>query len=367
MAHEAAESGEAVPPIVIVQMTEDAARSSRLGGFNSREGFPVVIRGRDALGPVERTAVVRSVERGLSASRQWSEVVRVFTEQAAWLVSNSGDAGYRVSPEDQSREILEGHRAPKSFPAMLLALLYRRWQKGRSGITLLPCELVRRNADFLRAMVVDLAERLAPEPAFLAWLESECLWINTLVDRIVSEALVPVGAVAEPYALWAIERRSGLELPFAHPDIVLTDDLDRYERLKLHILNLGHTWLAEDWHRTSGPRDATVREWTSDGRSGQALREIYAREVIPGFAVHRMGAQARAYVERTLERFGNPFLVHKLSDIYGSHALKVEKRVAGFIRWVDTAVPAVELARLRSFAARYAPSPRTPANLGSLR
>ncbi|MGO7251586.1 mannitol dehydrogenase family protein, partial [Rhizobium brockwellii] len=87
----------------------------------------------------------------------------------------------------------------------------------------------------------------------------ECVWANTLVDRIVSEPLHPAGAVAEPYALWAIERQSGLALPFPHPDIVLTDDLERYERLKLHILNLGHSWLAARWHDGGGAADLTVR------------------------------------------------------------------------------------------------------------
>ncbi len=367
MAHEAAARGQAVPPIVIVQMTDDVSRSSRLEGFNSRDGIPVVIRGLDALGTVQRTTVVRSVERGLSALRQWSEVVRVFTEQADWVVSNSGDRGSLIAPEDASQDLLECRRAPKSFPAMLLALLHQRWQSGRGGITFLPCELVRRNADVLRALVLELAERIAAPPSFLAWLESECLWVNTLVDRIVSEAIVPVGAVAEPYAMWAIERRRGLQMPFAHPDITLTDDLEGYERLKLHILNLGHTWLAEDWHRTGGPPDATVLQWIGDARSGQALREVLVREVVPGFAVQGMGDEARSYVETILKRFGNPFLAHKLADIHVSHALKVEKRVGGFLRWVDSASRPLELAQLRSFAARYAPSPPASAEHGSLR
>ena len=67
-----------------------------------------------------------------------------------------------------------------------------------------------------------------------------CLWVNSLVDRIVSEPLEPLGAVAEPYALWAIENRPGLEPPCRHADVVVTDDLKRYERLKLFLLNLGH-------------------------------------------------------------------------------------------------------------------------------
>ena len=39
------------------------------------------------------------------------------------------------------------------------------------------------------------------------------------LDRIVSEPIEPVGAVAEPYALWAIEAQPGLVAPTAHPAI----------------------------------------------------------------------------------------------------------------------------------------------------
>jgi tagaturonate reductase len=66
----------------------------------------------------------------------------------------------------------------------------------------------------------------------------DSVWVNSLVDRIVSQPLEPLGAVAEPYALWAIEDRAGLEPPCSHPDVKLTNDLKRYERLKL----LSSTW-----------------------------------------------------------------------------------------------------------------------------
>ncbi|MDD1450130.1 hypothetical protein NHF48_002775 [Sphingomonas sp. H160509] len=34
---------------------------------------------------------------------------------------------------------------PRSFPAILLALLHRRWRFGGAGVTFLPCELVAGN------------------------------------------------------------------------------------------------------------------------------------------------------------------------------------------------------------------------------
>src|ERR1700685_2557063 len=97
------------------------------------------------------------------------------------------------------------------------------------------------------------------EQAFLRWAGEACLWVNSLVDRIVSEPLEPARAVAEPYALWAVERQPRLEMPCVHAAVILTDDLARYERLKLFILNLGHTWLAEGWARSGAEPGQNVR------------------------------------------------------------------------------------------------------------
>ena len=61
------------------------------------------------------------------------------------------------------------------------------------------------------------------------------------------------------------------------PDIVVTSDLKRYERLKLFILNLGHTYLAEGWRRLNRAPAMTVREAMADpsmrGESGRSLRK----------------------------------------------------------------------------------------------
>ncbi|VXC61663.1 hypothetical protein [Sphingomonas sp. 8AM] len=209
-----------------------------------------------------------------------------------------------------------------------------------------------RNGDALRTAVIAAAQ--GHEPAFMAWLSEECRWANTLVDRIVSAPLEPAGAVAEPYALWAIERQPGLTLPFTHPAIVLTDDLAPFERLKLHILNLGHSWLAERWEAAGARAGATVREALSDPVTGAALDDVLAQEVIPGFATRGLEEEAKRYAATTIERFANPYLDHLLSDIHAHHAQKVGKRIGAFVCWVDEGagrVPAMP--QLRALAARY--------------
>ena len=160
------------------------------------------------------------------------------------------------------------------------------------------------------------------------------MWADTLVDRIVSAPIEPVGAVAEPYALWAIARRPGLaEPPCRHPAIVMADDLEPYERLKLHILNLGHTVLADLWMSEARDAGETVRAMLADPDVRERLETVYRREVVPGFAARGLGEEAAAYVAATLERLLNPFLDHRLADIAQNHAVKVERRIVAFLAW----------------------------------
>jgi tagaturonate reductase len=329
--HEAGDAGQEIGPITVVKTTTGGARDGRVRAFGDPSGFPVIIRGLVDGVPVERTVTVRSVVRGLSAHEDWPEVRRIFAVETEIVVCNTGDNGYTVGPEDDRQPPLNavGH----SFPAKLLMLLLGRYESGAAPLTVLPCELVSGNGRTLRRVLAQLAERWALPAAFTDWMAHDVVIADTLVDRIVSAPIEPVGAVAEPYALWAIQRCPGLNLPLQHPDIVLTDTLEPYERLKLHILNLGHTFLADIWHRESRRPDETVREIMSDPVARSRLANVYETEVLPGFAARGMAAQAERYVPTTLERFSNPFLDHRISDIWQNHATKVERRVQAFLEW----------------------------------
>ena len=112
------------------------------------------------------------------------------------------------------------------------------------------------------------------------------------------------------------------------------------ERLKLHILNLGHTVLADIWMKENRPADETVRQILVDAGGRERLLSLYRGEVIPGFAANGLGRQAEDYVATTLERFDNPFLDHRLGDIASHHAEKLVRRIAAFRAWApDVPMP----------------------------
>lgn len=336
--------GQDVGPITIVQTSGAAERAGRLRAFDGR-AIPIVVRGLADGKAVERTEYTRSIARGLSTADAWDEVERIFVDEAKHAVSQVADAGYRLEPDDRLDS-----GVPKSFPAKLTKLLAARWRKTGEPLTLFPCELVPDNGKVLRGICADVARDAGLPPAFLDWMRNDCVWASSLVDRIVSGALEPAGAVAEPYALWAIARQDRLVVPLTHPAVKVVDDLKATERLKLFILNLGHTCLAERWLLDRRGPDETVREILADTGLRQYLDTIYDEEVLPVFAAAGI-AEAPAYRATVIERFRNPFLDHRLADIATNHAVKKERRIGGLRQLAAEAAPGMRLPRLAAIQA----------------
>jgi len=248
------------------------------------------------------------------------------------IVSNTADRGYELAPEDGPELLADGHQVPRSFPAKLLVLLHHRWlTQPRAELSLYPCELIERNGDVLRGLVCAMATQWGLDTAFVGWLRTHCVWANSLVDRIVSEALHPVGAVAEPYALWAIQRQTGLLLPCVHEAIVVTDELAHHERLKLFLLNAGHTFLADRWRTGGRAEGETVAQAMKDPLLRAELEALWTDEVLPVFEALGKRAAAEAYLHDLRERLLNPFLKHRIADIAQNHAQKKLRRLEPII------------------------------------
>ena len=345
---EALARGEALGPVTVVQSSGDPARTARLGGLTAPEGYPVRLRGLRAGREVDEEHRVTSVKRTLSTATDMETLLELVRGEVQIILSNTADAGFRARPADATAETRPLQEM--SYPGKLARLLLARFEAGGARIQVMPTELVQNNGDTLRELVLAASAELPG--AFRDWLSTDVLWVNSLVDRIVSEPLDPAGAVAEPYALWAIEDRPGLILPCAHPDVQVVGDLGKVERLKLFILNLGHTWMVSRWLDEGREGPALVREVLADPERRSALEALYHEEVLPGFAAAGEGAAAAAYVAETLDRFANPFLDHGLSDIAQNHSEKLERRLAAFVTWARGQGDRTEKPRINAALAR---------------
>jgi tagaturonate reductase len=323
--HQSNREGQAVGRVVVAQSTGDR-RAELLNDQGGR--YHVVVRGLSNGKTVDYVDEVSSISRGLVISRQWDEVLKVArAPELKYLICNTAEAGYTLDAQD-SAELAP----PKSFPARLLRVLEARFQAGRPGLTILPCELFENNADLLRGLVLTLAADWKLPDEFRQWVERSCSWHNALVDRIVTnpddqkfpgtenDALV---TVAEPFALWAVEDRENKGGLFKHPAIVRAADVKPYFLRKVRILNAAHTAMAS---KASPMGIRTVLEAMQNPDIAGWLEAMLFEEIVPTLVGRVDGPEA--FARQTLERFRNPFLEHKIKDILVYHAEKVQIRLA---------------------------------------
>jgi tagaturonate reductase len=321
--HQANVAGQNVGRIVILQSTGD----DRAGGLNRQRGrYHVVLRGLENGAVVDRVETVESVSRAVVAVSQWDEVRSLARSPDLRLIlSNTTETGYDLNPADRLSDA-----PPRSFPAKLLAVLWERFGANGAGLTIVPCELRENNAEVLQKLLLQLARDWAMPQSFQSWLTDECVWLNTLVDRIVTgtpreHPLLAEDAmltVCEPYALWAIHQKPKAWRFLNHPAVVWTDDVTPYFLRKVRILNGGHTALVIK----ARPRGfVTVREAVNDPEMSAWLERLFFEEIVPTLEGRVEGP--KEFARQVLERFRNPFVDHKLADIAAHHETKVEVRL----------------------------------------
>lgn len=321
--HHANLAGQAVGRIVVVQSTGEG----RAGGLNQQGGrYHVVIRGYENGRVVDRVEECASISRALHAGSQWDDVLRLAASpDLKVILSNTTEAGYALDPADTAADAV-----PRSFPGKLLKVLHARWAAKRPPVTVVPCELIEGNAGILKGVVAKLAADWQYPAPFRDWLESDCVWLHTLVDRIVTGtpadhpllATDPMVLVAEPFAFFALEDHPRSHLTFTHEAVVRAKDVSPYFLRKVRILNAAHTALLIK----AVPRGYTiVRDAVNDPDLQAWLRRLLFDEIVPTLA----GRIDRGewFAEQTLDRFKNPFLDHKFSDIALHHANKIKVRL----------------------------------------
>ena len=324
---QALEKGEALGRITVVQTTSSADSAQRVQALASGLGYPVRIQGAENGRTVDEEYWSTSIAGALHADPDWALIRQAIRHDVQVVISNTGDNGYVLDGADTASCLAADAPTPRSFPAKLLVLLHDRWQANPdAALSLFPCELVSRNGDVLRDLIIQLAAEWGIDTGFAHYLRGTCHWANSLVDRIVSQPIQPVGAIAEPYAIWAIERQPGLALPCTHPCVVVTNELEQYEQFKLFMLNLGHTWLAERWLKDGRPADETVFQAMNDPRLRESLEDLWEQEVLPVFAAKGQLNPARDYLAIVRDRFLNPFLQHRIADIAQNHEEKKRRR-----------------------------------------
>lgn len=249
-----------------------------------------------------------------------------------FIISNTTEAGIEYLGTEKLTD-----RPAKSYPAKLTQLLYKRFELGLPGFVLIPCELIDNNAGFLKEYVLKYAALWQLPEDFIKWINEECDFCNSLVDRIVTgyprdeaeELWKEIGYqdncldTAEIFHLWVIEGHHEDELPFnkAGYNIVWTDDVKPYKKRKVRILNGGHTSMVLGAYLYGL---TTVGECLKDETVSAFLKKCIFDEIVPTLGNTETDIN---FGRAVLERFSNPFIKHQLLSIALNSVSKFQVRV----------------------------------------
>lgn len=272
--------------------------------------------------------VIDCIDRAVDPYKDYNKYLELAEiPSVRFIISNTTEAGIVFENDDK----LEGG-CQKGYPSKLTALLYHRFKTFNGvldkGLNIIPCELIDRNGEKLKEIVLKYAEIWNLGDEFITWINTANTFFCSLVDRIVpgyprdtieevrtelgyDDNLVDVGEV---FHLWVIEGPQCLkeELPIekAGLNAKVVDDMTPYRTRKVRILNGPHTAMVPVAYLYGLD---TVGETVDHEIMGQYVRELIFDEIVPTLDLPH--DELVQFGNDIIERFQNPYVKHYLMSI----------------------------------------------------
>lgn len=297
--------------------------------INEQEGlYTLYLRGRENGEKVDRKRVVSSVSRCLNPYEKadFDAMMEVaVSDDLEYVVSNTTEAGIVYDPACQLADT-----PASSFPGKLTQVLYKRWRAGKPGLVILSCELIDNNGKELLKCVNQYVDQWALEDGFKKYINEDCTFCSTLVDRIVPgrvkdpaevakmeeangyhDELIDVGEI---FGVWNIEGPGWLEekLPFkkAGLNCPVAPDVTPYKKRKVRILSGAHTGFVLGAYLAGFD---IVRDCMQDDVVRVFMNKMLHDEIIPTLPLDKKDLES--FASAVQDRFNNPFVDHELMSI----------------------------------------------------
>lgn len=324
--------------------------------------------------------VIGTVREVLCAAADVEPVLARIAAPSTRLISLTvTEKGYRLRPatghldlaDPETAADLDG-RAPRTVIGQLVRGLERRMRADAGPVTVLCCDNLPSNGAVVRRLVRDFCSRLpaagspgppgSPSspgaPGLADWIAAQVRFPSTMVDRIVPATLDADRAdaarllgvadqgtvVAEPFRQWVIEDDFAADRPaWELAGATLTADVAPYETMKLRLLNGSHSTLA---YLGALAGCEFIADAVHFAGLGALVERLMADEVLPTLAVPP-GFDADGYCATLLDRFANPALRHRTTQVAMDGSQKLPQRLLATAR--DLLATGVE-PRLTAFA-----------------
>ena len=316
--------------IVVVSPTN----SKTVEKINAQKGrYNLILRGIENGEEISSINEINSINRAINPYENFKGFLSLAKNpDLHFIVSITTEAGISF---DDTCKITD--KPADSFPAKLTQFLYKRYKNNLNGFVILACELIDNNGKELEKCVLKYAEKWELGKDFITWIKSENTFCNTLVDRIVTgypkdeaeHIFDEIGYrdnlldTAEPYHLWVIEGDFEDELPFqkAGFNVIWTDNVALYKKMKVRILNGSHTSLV---FPSLLCNVETVGESLKDEQLNAFLNTCLFDYILP---MLDNTDEIKSFANAVLERFSNPYIRHLWKSISLNSVSKFTARV----------------------------------------
>ena len=235
---------------------------------------------------------------------------------------------------------LKSPASPQTILGLIVQALKARRADGIPPFTVLSCDNLPNNGKLAKAAVLAFAREVDAELA--TWIEANVCFPCTMVDRITpattdadrAHVTAAIGmddawpVVTEEFVQWVIED----EFTMGRPDwtiagAVFSDEIERWENMKLRCLNGSHSTLAYLGQLTGRETVAEAMQLPLiTGILDPLWLEIRAVLEAP------KGVDTAAYVESLKQRYRNPALKHRTAQIASDGSQKLPQRLLAPLR-----------------------------------
>lgn len=224
---------------------------------------------------------------------------------------------------------------PKTIYGYLSAALKLRKESAQAPFTVMSCDNIQHNGKVTRKMLLSFLS--AQDSDLATWVEKEVAFPNSMVDRItpVTTAVEidylrqnfdledewPV--TCEPFLQWVIEDNFSNGRPdFDQIEgVQFVSDVTPYEKMKIRLLNAGHSVLGI-FGALMGIQ--TIDTCAENNHLKEILRKFWDTEATPVLDKVE-GIDLEVYKGSLLERFANPNIKDQVSRICAESSAKLPK------------------------------------------
>jgi mannitol 2-dehydrogenase len=308
-AHELASDGSDWGIVGLGLLPHDAAMAEALGSQDCL--YTLIEKG----GGEPSAQVIGTIIGFVHAPDDDAAVAELITAPTTSILSLTiTESGYSESTQPGTRT---------TFDRIAAALAARR-ARGAGPLTILSCDNLPGNGTAARRAALGAAARV--DPALPGWVEDNCVFPNSMVDRITPattdadrawlresagiEDSWPV--VAEPFRQWVLEDAFAAGRPaFEDVGVLFTDRIGDWEQYKLRMLNAAHSSMA---YLCALAGITFVHEAMERPAVRIFLEELLHREAMPTL-VEIPGHPPAEYAASVLGRFANPGVRDQIARI----------------------------------------------------